>query len=182
MQSMKILVVSDTHGEIFDFKDVVEYEKPDRIYHLGDGEGIEEAVWKFTDIPMEIVCGNCDWGSDLPSNVVLEVGKHVIFLTHGHMYQVRSGYDNIARAAAEKGCDTVLYGHTHVPGIDYISTENGPMTIANPGSLAYPRQASREHTYMIIEVDAAGEFKMFLHSVEEMHRAIVDSYRKGEKY
>lgn len=164
---MKILVVSDTHGKMENFREAVERENPDRIYHLGDGEGIEDLAWMTTSAPMEIVAGNCDWGSNLPNYVVLEVGKHVLFLAHGHMYNVRAGVDTICAEASKRGCDVVLYGHTHIPVIDYVATENGPMTVANPGSLCFPRQSSRQHTYMIIDVDKEGEMKFSLHSLEQ---------------
>ncbi|MBR4706476.1 MAG: metallophosphoesterase family protein, partial [Pseudobutyrivibrio sp.] len=81
---MKILVVSDSHGRSENFRDAIRIENPDRIYHLGDGQGVEDNLWMMSEAPAECVCGNCDWGTSLPSEVVLEVGKHVILLTHGH--------------------------------------------------------------------------------------------------
>ena len=164
---MKILVVSDTHGKNENLREVIDHERPDRIYHLGDGEGLEENGWMFT-VPLEIVRGNCDWGSNLPSFVVLEVGRHVIFLAHGHQYNINYDRSAIIEAATQRGCDVILHGHTHVPYLDYISTPAGPVTIGNPGSLSFPRQESRLHTYMIIEVDSAGEFKYTLHSCEDL--------------
>jgi len=163
---MKILVVSDSHGRSENLRDAIRIENPDRIYHLGDGQGVEDNLWMMSEAPAECVCGNCDWGTNLPNEVVLEVGKHVILLTHGHYYGVNYGYDRIAEAAREKGCDVVLYGHTHVPTIDHYED----LIIANPGSIAFPRQNSREHTYMTILVDNEGEFKMDLHSLEEYDR------------
>jgi len=164
---MKILVVSDTHGKSENLRDAIQIEKPDKIYHLGDGQGVEERIWMMSEAPCECICGNCDFGANLPSELVLELGKHVVLLTHGHYYGVSYGYDKLAEAARAKGCDVVLYGHTHVPTIDHY----GDLIIANPGSIAYPRQNSREHTYMTIMVDNEGELKMDLHSLEEHDRA-----------
>ncbi len=163
---MKILVVSDTHGRAENLSDVIEIEKPDRIFHLGDGQGVEDKIWMMTEAPAECVCGNCDWGGNLPSDVVVEVGNHKFLLTHGHYYGVDFGYERIAEAAREKGCDIALYGHTHVPTIDRYEE----LIIANPGSISMPRQNSREHTYMTILVDNDGELKMDLHSLEEYDR------------
>ncbi|MCR4567440.1 MAG: YfcE family phosphodiesterase [Pseudobutyrivibrio sp.] len=163
---MKILVVSDTHCRAENLRDAIEIEKPDRIFHLGDGQGVEDKIWMMSEVPLECVCGNCDWGADLPKDIVLEVGKHVVMLTHGHFYGVEYGYTKIAEAAKEKGCDVVLYGHTHVPTIDRYED----LIIANPGSISQPRQQSGEHTYMTIMVDNEGEFKMDLHSLEEYDR------------
>ena len=163
----KILVVSDTHGKMENLREVINIEKPNVIYHLGDGQGVEDRLWMMSEAPVECVCGNCDWGTNLPNELVLEVGKHVVLLTHGHFYGVNYGYEKIIEAAHAKGCDVVLYGHTHVPTIDHVAD----LIIANPGSIAYPRQNSREHTYMTILLDNEGEFKMDLHSLEEYDRA-----------
>ena len=163
---MKILVVSDTHGRAENLRDVIEIERPDRIFHLGDGQGVEDKIWMMTEAPTECVCGNCDWGANLPSDAVVEVGNHKFLLTHGHYYGVDFGYERIAEAARAKGCDVALYGHTHVPTIDRYQE----LIIANPGSISMPRQNSREHTYMTILVDNEGEFKMDLHSLEEYDR------------
>jgi hypothetical protein len=97
---------------------------------------------------------------------VLEAGNHKVLITHGHYYGVSYGYEKIAAAAKAKGCDIVLYGHTHVPTIDHYQD----LIIANPGSIAFPRQESREHTYMTILVDNSGELTMELHSLEEYDR------------
>ncbi len=163
---MKILVVSDSHGSKKNLSDVIDIENPDRIFHLGDGQGVEDEIWMMTEAETDCVCGNCDWGGNLPNELVVEVGKHRCLLTHGHYYGVNYGYENIAEAAKAKGCDIVLYGHTHVPTIDHYSG----LIIANPGSISFPRQNSREHTYMTILVDNSGEIEMNLHSLEEYNR------------
>lgn len=163
---MKILVVSDSHGYEENLRDAINIEKPDKIFHLGDGQGIEDKLWMMSEAESEIVCGNCDWGSNLPSELMVKVGNHNVMLTHGHHYGVNYGYEKIAAAAHVKGCDVVLYGHTHVPTIDQYDG----IVIANPGSISFPRQNSREHTYMTILVDNSGELKMDLHSLEEYDR------------
>ncbi len=164
---MKILVVSDTHGRAENLRDAIHIEEPDRIYHLGDGQGVEDDIWKMSEAPVECVCGNCDWGTNLPNEVVLDVGSHRVLLTHGHYYGVNYGYEKISEAAHNKDCDVVLYGHTHVPTIDHYDD----LIIANPGSISSPRQPGREHTYMIINVSEDGQLQMDLHSLEEYDRA-----------
>ena len=49
-----------------------------------------------------------------------------------------------------------MYGHTHRP---FYKTIDG-VTILNPGSLGYPRQAGHIPTYMIMEVADNGEFNV----------------------
>ena len=55
---MKILVVSDTHGRSENLRDAIHIENPDRIYHLGDGQGVEDNLWMMSEAPAECVCGN----------------------------------------------------------------------------------------------------------------------------
>ena len=58
------------------------------------------------------------------------------------------------KAPTENGYDIVMYGHTHVPFLDV----GDKVTILNPGSISYPRQDGRKHTFMMIDVDSKGEF------------------------
>ena len=61
-------------------------------------------------------------------------------MTHGHTLGVKGGRDELCREAARNGADIVLFGHTHVPSLEYI--EKGsirgvdkPLVLFNPGSL-----------------------------------------------
>lgn len=151
---MKILVVSDTHNKHENLDMVIEELRPDRIFHLGDGEGCEDYVEAVAECPVEIVRGNCDFASNLPAEVVMRVGAHVVMLTHGHYYQVNYGTQVLVEAARDKGADVVFYGHTHVPEI----TWQGEVLVINPGSISYPRQEGREPSYAVVDVDKNGEF------------------------
>ena len=58
---MKILVFSDSHGNIQNMEQAVRGDRPDYILHLGDVNPDARALRKlFPAIPMECVCGNCD--------------------------------------------------------------------------------------------------------------------------
>lgn len=151
---MKILVVSDTHRQHENLEKVIDRERPERIYHLGDGEGCEDYVEAYADCPLEIVRGNCDFASSLPGEVVMRVGAHVIMLTHGHYYHVANDTKRLLEVAKEKGADVVLYGHTHVP---QLFKEQG-ITVMNPGSISHPRQGDKRPSYGVIAVDDEGEF------------------------
>ena len=150
---MRILVVSDTHNRHENLDMVIEELHPDRIFHLGDGEGCEDYVEAVAECPVEIVRGNCDFASNLPAEVVMRVGAHVVMLTHGHYYQVNYGTQVLVEAARDKGADVVFYGHTHVPEI----TWQGEVLVINPGSISYPRQEGREPSYVVVDVDKNGE-------------------------
>lgn len=128
---MKILVFSDSHGNISHMANMVEREAPDRIFHLGDMVRDAEALAeRFPAIPLESVCGNCDLGTLEPPKKLLEVRGRRILMTHGHIYQVKVGIGTAVLAAREMGADILLFGHTHEAMCD---REDG-LWILNPGS------------------------------------------------
>ena len=76
-----------------------------------------------------------------------------MFITHGHSYYVSMGTKELKKEARRRGVDIVMYGHTHVPHLEV----DGNLTVLNPGSLSYPRQADRRAGYMIMEIDHNGK-------------------------
>lgn len=149
---MKILIVSDTHRKDENLHQVIREEAPlDMLIHLGDAEGSEYLIeqWVNPGCQLEMVRGNNDFFSALDKEKELELGPHRILLTHGHYYNVSLGVENICKEAVARGCDIVMYGHTHRPYLD----ETPEVTILNPGSLSYPRQEGRAPSYMIMELD-----------------------------
>lgn len=149
---MKILIVSDTHRKDENLHKVIETEAPlDMLIHLGDAEGSEYLIeeWVNSGCELEMVAGNNDFFSALENEIELEVGPHRILLTHGHYYNVSLGVEWLCEEAAERGCDMVMYGHTHRPFLDQCSG----VTVLNPGSLSYPRQEGRRPSYMVMEMD-----------------------------
>lgn len=90
--SERILIVSDTHGRLNYFKEMLARTgKPDRLIHLGDSEGQQDEIARLAGCPVDIVRGNCDYSSDLAQDKLIEIGKYRVFLTHGHRYQVNFG-------------------------------------------------------------------------------------------
>lgn len=159
---MRILVISDTHGQDRDIDRLIRVVKPDRIYHLGDSENECRYLTNVAECPVEMVRGNCDWYSDLPDKVVLEVGKHVLLLTHGHKYSCKMSYDGLVKEARRVGADYILYGHTHQPEIE----EWMGCVIINPGSLSYPRQFDRRGTYAVLNVNEAGDIEAAIRYID----------------
>ena len=150
---MKILVVRDTHKSHRNLERVLEMVKPvDMLIHLGDTEGGEDYIAALADCPSHIIRGNNDFFSDLPQEEEFEVEGRRIFITHGHYYYVAMSEERLKEEARERGADIVMYGHTHRPA---YSDEDGLITL-NPGSISYPRQAGREPSYMIMEIDENG--------------------------
>lgn len=147
---MKVLIVSDTHGSNNRYLELLErWKNLNLIIHCGDVEGSEYLISKATDCKTVIVQGNNDYFSDLPREIVIEIGKYKAMVTHGHPYYVNRGHDFLIREARKRKVDMVIYGHTHRPVIEKI---NG-ILILNPGSLAYPRQEGRKASYIIMEIE-----------------------------
>ena len=151
---MKILIVSDTHRQNQNFFQVVEKVGPiDLVIHCGDAEGSEEILEKAAGCPLQVVQGNNDFLSSVPKEKEFQVGGYKVWLTHGHNYYVSMNYETIKHEARDRGVDIVMCGHTHKPIVD----RSHDLTLINPGSLSYPRQEGRTPSYIIMELDKAGE-------------------------
>lgn len=152
---MKILIVSDTHRKDDNLEYVIEKEAPfDMLIHLGDAEGSEYYIeqWVPQGCELQMVLGNNDFFSDLDREKELDIGPFRALLTHGHYYNVNLGVEGLREEARARGCNLVMYGHTHRP---LLSTKD-EITVLNPGSLSYPRQEGRKPTYMIMTLAADG--------------------------
>lgn len=160
---MKILIISDTHRKNENCMKVLEtLGKLDLVIHLGDVEGSESVIQEAAGCPVEFVAGNNDFFSDLPSEKKLRIGRYCVLITHGHQYYIGMGNEMLKKEAVAQGADIVMYGHTHKPVID-ISDK---IIALNPGSLSYPRQDNRKPSYIVMEIDAAGEAGFSLKYVE----------------
>jgi hypothetical protein len=160
---VRILVVSDTHRKNDNyFKAVESAGKLDMVIHLGDVEGSEYVIEEAVDCPVEIVAGNNDFFSDLPSEKTLQIGKYRVMITHGHRYYIGMGNEMLKKEAIAAGADIVMYGHTHKPVIDISKN----IIAINPGSLSYPRQENRKPSYIIMDIDSDGEARFDIRYIE----------------
>ena len=133
---MKILVISDSHGNRSAVKSVFERMENsfDIAVHLGDGEDdLFPVKEKYPDIRIMQARGNCDIRPH-PLSQIIETEGGNIFVTHGHMYGVKGGLGGLASAAYLSGCKIALFGHTHCR---HESREDG-IYLINPGSCAIP--------------------------------------------
>lgn len=143
---MKILVLSDSHGNIANMVQAVEQSNPRIIFHLGDCWRDAEALHEhFPNLSLEQVPGNCDFRPDLPTEKLLFVEDSRVLLCHGHTYGVKSSLLTAGFAAEEQQLDLFLFGHTHIPMVD----KRGRTTFLNPGSIGDRRRP----TYGVITVE-----------------------------
>ncbi len=134
---MKILVVSDSHGDAEAVCRAVERERPRMLLHLGDGwRDVDELRLSFPDLPVEQVPGNCDFRSGEPAERLILIGGKRIFLCHGHTLGVKYDLSRLLYTALERGADAALFGHTHQPYVDIVQG----VVLLNPGSIGRGRR------------------------------------------
>lgn len=154
--NLKALVFSDNHGAMENIKKVLSKEKDvDLVIHCGDLCKERVYLEALAKCPVIVVAGNCDsYSQALPAVEFFEFGKYMVMACHGHNYYVTS-YDcqTLARMAAAKEQDLVMFGHTHVPFNDYVAG----IRAFNPGSIERPRTADGHKTYGVLLIDDAGE-------------------------
>ena len=154
---MKVLLVSDSHGINQNMEKVIRKVSPiDLLIHLGDLEGSEGYLEAIAPCPVEMVAGNNDFFSRLPREKVITIGRHQVFITHGHNHYVNYGYEELRAAAKAKGCEYAFFGHIHRPVLD----DAEEVTVVNPGSISLPRQDNRRPSYAILDVNRKGDFNI----------------------
>ena len=100
------------------------------IIHAGDcEEDAEDLRAVYPQYTYACVPGNNDWISREPTEKLEFFGGKKLFITHGHTYGVKSGLDRLARRAKEIGADVAVFGHTHIPRMEFV---NG-IWLVNPG-------------------------------------------------
>ena len=147
---MKIVLCSDNHSNFSPIRYILDkYPKCDYYWHLGDSEAYDLKELE----PFISVLGNNDFYVELPKYRIINVANHNFLLIHGTNNLL---YDltNLASYAKEKGCDTVLYGHTHVPKDCMIDG----IRLINPGSCFYNRDGSKP-SFAILNIDKNGNIK-----------------------
>ncbi len=163
---MKIMIASDIHGSAYyceKMLEAYEREQADKLLLLGDllyhgprndlprEYDPKKVITMLNDKKQEILCvrGNCDTEVDqmvlsfpiLAEYCIIDLGKRMIFATHGHKY-------NKENLPMLKEGDILLNGHFHVPAYEEMDS----YIYVNPGSVSIPKENSA-HSYMILEKD-----------------------------
>lgn len=143
----KILVFSDTHGDINNCLRIIDTsDRVDAIIHAGDyTSDAEDLKSIYEQIPVYYVKGNNDIFSTAPSKIQLVTDNVKIYITHGHEQRVKYdfSYRTLINAVKDSEPNLVVFGHTHIPYTKNI----GKMTLLNPGSTRY------SHSYAVVEIE-----------------------------
>ncbi len=130
---MRIVIMSDSHGAVGTLLDIIERHRDntDLFIFLGDVDNdFDEVLMAYPDIKYKRVAGNNDrYSSHMTSDLINLNGKK-IFFTHGHIFHVKHGNEEIIEYCRKIDADICLYGHTHKQFTNY---DNG-LYIMNPGT------------------------------------------------
>lgn len=142
---MKLLVMSDTHGDAEIIERVKGFHTDvDAVIHCGDSELPYDHPYLQG---VERVAGNCDHDNGYLDEILLNVGGLRVYVTHGHLYNVKSSVLSLTYRAQELGADIVCFGHSHILGAELIENT----LYVNPGSLLKPRRIP-DKSFVIIDV------------------------------
>ena len=155
---MKILILSDTHGNTNAVLKILERENAiDYIFHLGDGiEDIYKAREKISCPKCYAVRGNCDESLETPPEMVLNLEDCKIFLTHGDGYGVKNTTSALYQSAREKNADIAIFGHSHKQLYQY---ESG-IFMFNSGAVLADLGKTSEYGILVLN---QGETPIFEH-------------------
>ena len=127
----------------------VAQEQPDQVLHLGDHASDAARLRAAqSDLAVQGVCGNCDRQQEAPQTLRPTLAGKTIFMTHGHLYHVKTTPYRAVLAAEEAAADLLLYGHTHRATL----FQHGNLWVMNPGTCCGTHPA----TYGIVEIENGG--------------------------
>lgn len=128
---MKLLVLSDSHGDVDVMETVARQVWPDLLLHLGDHYAdMEKLQERLPQLSCIGVRGNCDRPGPPESRLLKLEGKRIL-LTHGHNQDVKYDLDRLYFFGMKNEADLVLFGHSHRT----CRQEEDGMLLLNPGSI-----------------------------------------------
>ncbi len=145
---LKIIAFSDSHNRIGSMIDIVQSEKPDLIFHLGDCTDDAYDLSYAVSTPISFIRGNNDYTFEVPESKIVELEDIKMFLCHGHTFAIYKGIGALLKEAKRKNCNIALFGHTHLP----LYEIHDNIHILNPGSISLPRGGNRP-SYSVITLD-----------------------------
>ena len=145
----KILVLSDSHGNLQKLQKIIDVEWPfDHLIHCGDGVGDLEDVVFPEKVFQTKVSGNVDTVrfSGMDRFDYNEIGGLQFVVVHGDIFNVKADLSEIRNFAIKEDVGLICFGHTHS---QYL--ENGFPVLFNPGAV-------NEGMYGVVEVAKTVEY------------------------
>ncbi len=152
---MRILIVSDSHGNAKVLQQVYQKTQPDHLIHCGD---FCTSIDKVPGGSSTVVRGNCDY-ANISEEQIWMADTLSFFVTHGHRYQVKSTLLAVQYRAEELGAQIACFGHSHYP----VCEQPGPVLLINPGSLVQPR-GFYTPTYAMLQLKGSKQVEVTFHT------------------
>ena len=157
-----VLIISDSHGLTDEVKEIKKkYESQvDGMIHCGDSE------LNLHDKELEgfyYAKGNVDFDSEMEEEQAFTIDGVTFFVTHGHLFNIKSTLMPLNYRAEELGADVVCFGHSHMAGAEKVENR----LFINPGSCRQPRD-HREPTYAILNWNDDLVFQLQYYNMKHM--------------
>ena len=171
---MKLLVISDTHGEMPLDINKIDF---DAVIHAGDIGS--PAFFRQLDASageknLFAVYGNTDFMLDeyLPETIAPQIGGTNFFIVHNLTAPHRILPAN-KNAMNENSSEIVVFGHTHMPAL----AERGGRIFINPGSLG-KIGLTGYRTFATVETDESGNVSAQILDVDTKNILISKKFNK----
>ena len=178
---MKVVIFSDSHGDVEIMVQVIEKEKPEMIIHLGDGKAdVEQLKVQYPSLPLIHVLGNVD--SDQVNEEWIKfteiAGKRIV-LVHGHLMINEtkapkqtdenriSSRNKMLKLIDEHDADILMHGHSHEAFMHRTKALSGKTCwIMNPGSISREKNVIAKPIYAVLKIKKTGACKWEFKEVE----------------
>lgn len=126
-----------------DFIELLEFTRKNKKFQeifppvaaLVQGNG-DDNTFPVNFNPSQVSIKKEDWGIYAPRMINAKVAGMNVLITHGHVFGVYYGMNQIEQQATQDKADLVLFGHTHIAE----RIDHSTVTFINPGSCALPRR------------------------------------------
>lgn len=153
---MKVIVVSDSHGEtenITRLSRIAKDEKAEKVIHLGDDYDDADLLFDH-GITVDRVPGVFSayyTEKDIPNRKIIDINGWKVLLTHTRERHANDLVDDTPpeQYLREGSIHIVLYGHSHIPA---IAIENG-IYLINPGHLKSNDKRGYEPSYALLNIE-----------------------------
>ena len=114
--SVKILVVSDSHGARRNLQKIITREHPfDYLIHCGDGAQDVNYIPLPQGITVFTVAGNMDRAGCCERLIETTLNDTSFLVCHGDQFGAHYDYDRLLDEGLRRGVDIICCGHTHIP-------------------------------------------------------------------
>lgn len=141
---MKILIISDSHGEKDKVENILKEYKYDYFFFLGDGLNDISSIVNNKNV--FAVKGNRDFLSLKPHHLTVEIEGIKFMLVHGFYEHVKLGLGSLLNKAKKENVNCVCFGHTH----KYFNEIIDEIQFLNPGSLTNLRGGNS--TFIMLDI------------------------------